>query len=100
MPVILIFTKFGSQEAVAYRLLKQQYSIKALSKAQRKHGITLTKNIYLDSRAENMRLREYIMFICIWISRNDCQDMDKDGVQEKCRQHSKGVHLSFVTFQP
>ena len=34
MPVILIFTKFESQEAVAFSLLKQQYSTeKALSKA-------------------------------------------------------------------
>ena len=34
MPVILIFTKFESQEAVAFSLLKQQYSTEeALSKA-------------------------------------------------------------------
>ena len=34
MPVILIFTKFESQEAVAFHLLKQQYSTEeALSKA-------------------------------------------------------------------
>jgi hypothetical protein len=34
VPVILIFTKFESQEAVAFRLLKQQYSTEeALSMA-------------------------------------------------------------------
>ena len=34
MPVILIFTKFESQEAAAFRLLKQQYSTEeALFKA-------------------------------------------------------------------
>jgi hypothetical protein len=44
VPVILIFTKFESREAVAFRLLKQQYSTEeALSEAPQRARVDFDK---------------------------------------------------------
>jgi hypothetical protein len=86
VPVILIFTKFESQEAVAFRLLKQQHSTEeALSKApqqardnfDQEHLSRFTSQKYAPKGILYLK-GEYMLFICIWISCSDLQDMDKD----------------------
>ena len=86
MPVILIFTKFESQEAVAFSLLEQQYPTEeALSKApqqarenfDQKHLSRFTSRKYAPKGVLYLK-GEYCAIHLRLVGCSDCQDMDKD----------------------